>query len=580
MIRKLVRQMLAAQALSAMTVSLCLLIDSILIGRFLTADALSAYGLASPLLLFIGAIGTMLCAGAQVACSRSLGRGSQEETNIGYCSTLAVAAVSSIAFLLCTVVFRTPLARLLGANEPGLLKDTSAYLAGFSIGAPASIGAMVLVPFLQIAGQNSLLVAAVLGMTVADVVFDLLNVLVFHGGMFGMGLASALSYYVAVVIGGRYFFSKKNIYVFSMSRIRWKKIKELVVGGIPSLVGMASSVLMILCTNRILLHAGGAAAVAAYSVISSIMNTSNCISAGSGGVALTLSGVLYNEEDRTGLKELVQELLRAAIVLGLSIMALLMVFARPCVTLFLPKADEAQAMAISGLRIYLTGLSFCCMSNALRSCYQGTGRVRMMEVISILANFVLPVLSAFLLTAAFGLGGTWFLFITSEVLILAGIITYAALKKGRFPWRADDILLLDETFGVGPQDRMEANPASMEEVIAFSRGASQFCRAQGGSEHMASSLALCIEEMGGNIIRYGFTKKGKNRLTIRLSHKEAYWTLRFRDNCMAFDPIRHVTEGGGEDGVGIRLAMRMASEARYTYSMNMNNLTLVLKDEA
>ena len=87
--------MLLAQIFSALTVSLCLLIDNIMIGRFLGERALTAYGLANPLLLIIGAVGSMLCAGAQVACSKSLGRGDQEETNVGYSSTVAAAAVFS-----------------------------------------------------------------------------------------------------------------------------------------------------------------------------------------------------------------------------------------------------------------------------------------------------------------------------------------------------------------------------------------------------------------------------------------------------------------------------------------------------
>ena len=83
MIRKLVRQMLSAQVLSALTVSLCLLIDSIMIGRFLGEEAIAAYGLANPLLLAIGAIGSLLAAGIQVVCSRSLGRGSQGQVILG-----------------------------------------------------------------------------------------------------------------------------------------------------------------------------------------------------------------------------------------------------------------------------------------------------------------------------------------------------------------------------------------------------------------------------------------------------------------------------------------------------------------
>ena len=96
MIRKLIRQMLTAQIFSALTVSLCLLIDSVMIGRFLGEKAIAAYGLANPLLLAIGALGSLLAAGIQVACGKSLGKGLQEETDRGYSSALAVAAVVSL----------------------------------------------------------------------------------------------------------------------------------------------------------------------------------------------------------------------------------------------------------------------------------------------------------------------------------------------------------------------------------------------------------------------------------------------------------------------------------------------------
>ena len=62
MIRKLIRQMLTAQVFSALTVSLCLLIDSVMIGRFLGVEAIAAYQLANPILLVIGAVGSMFLA--------------------------------------------------------------------------------------------------------------------------------------------------------------------------------------------------------------------------------------------------------------------------------------------------------------------------------------------------------------------------------------------------------------------------------------------------------------------------------------------------------------------------------------
>lgn len=578
MIRKLARQMLTAQILSALTVSLCLLIDNIMIGRFLGERALTAYGLANPVLLVMGAVGSMLCAGAQVACSKSLGRGDKAETDVGYSSTIASGGLFALGFMALAVLLRVPIARLLGANEPSLLNDTSRYIAGFSIGAPASVGALVLVPFMQMAGQSNLLIVAVLSMTVADVGFDLLNVLVFHGGMFGMGLASALSYYVAVAIGAVYFLSKKCVFKFSLKWVQWRKVRELISSGVPSLLGMASSVAMVFGVNRILMGAGGEAAVAAFSVIETIMNTCNGVSTGTGGVALTLSGVLYNEEDRTGLREMVRALTRASVVLGLAVMTLLMAFARPCVTLFIPDAGAAQGMAIRGLRIYSTALVFCCLNSMLRSCYQGTGRVYMMETICVLDNALLRILAAFLLSWVAGVNAAWFFSLAAEALTLLGILGYVWLKKRRVTWREEDLLLLRDDFGVPPQDLLEADPVNLDEVMQASRAAEAFCRDAGGDARMAGHLALCVEEMGSNIVTHGFSAGRKNSLSIRLQHKGGHWTLRFRDDCKKFDPVHHLSEVDIQDGVGIRLAMRMADEARYTYSMNLNNLTLVLRE--
>ena len=120
-----------------------------MIERFLGTDAMAAYGLANPILLIFAAFGSLLSSGIQVVCSRALGRGSREEANEGYSSALAVTAGISIPFMLLVLLFRSPLAMVLGAGGSGELFDqTRGYLAGFIIGAPGSMGALILVPFL------------------------------------------------------------------------------------------------------------------------------------------------------------------------------------------------------------------------------------------------------------------------------------------------------------------------------------------------------------------------------------------------------------------------------------------------
>ena len=577
MIKKLIRQMLTAQVFSALTVSLCLLIDNIMIGRFLGEQAIAAYGLANPLLLVIGAIGSLLSAGIQVACSRSLGRGSQEETNAGYSSAVAVAGAVSVLFLAATLIFRSPFATALGAGSEGFLfEQTRDYLAGFSIGAPGSMGALVLVPFLQIAGQSNLLIAAVLTMTVTDVGLDLLNVLVFHGGMFGMGLASALSYYAAMIVGGFYFLSKKCVFRFSTRLITRKKIAELFTGGVPAGFGMASTVVMIFLINRILIGIGGSDGLAAFTVITTVSNSAFCIVTGIGGVSLTLSGIFYNEEDRSTLWETLRCLFRHGVVLGLGMGAVLLVFAPALVSLFIPEAGETRDLAILGLRISAAGLIPCCFSNALKNAYQGTERVALTELISVLEGTVFPVLAAFVFSLFMGTRGVLLYYALGEALALLFAALLVRCVSGRAPWRGDACLLLREGFGVCPEDLMETDIHDLREVTAAAEQAEAFCRAHGGDARLSSHIALCVEEMAGNVIQHGFGQDSRpHHLSIRILNKPDQWVLRFRDDCRAFDPLHYAPAEGGQS-LGIRLTLAMAEDARYTYSMNLNNLVLKL----
>ena len=584
MIRKIVRQMLTAQIFSALTVSLCLLIDSVMISRFLGEEGIAAYGLANPLLLAVGAIGSLLAAGIQVVCSRSLGKGSQEETNAGYSSAVVVAGAVSLAFAAGSLLFQSFFARVMGAGSSGsLFEQTRDYIAGFGIGAPGSMGALVLVPVLQMAGQNRLLIAAVLTMTVADIGLDLLNVLVFHGGMFGMGLASAISYYAALAVTAIYFFSSDCVFRVNLKKVTREKILELLNGGVPAGFSMAAAVVMIFLINRILmaLGAGGDAQslLAAFTVMVSIGNAAQCINTGIGGVSLTLSGIFYNEEDYSGLKELIRLLCRHAVFLGLGMGAALAVFAPAFVSLFIPESGEAHNLAVLGMRIYAAGLIPCCINSALKNMYQGTGRPALTEVIAVLEGAVLPVAAAFIFSRFLGATGAWLFFAAGEAAALLLIGLYIRHRTGKMPWQ-DGAALLQEDFGAAPEDLMEVSIRSMEEVAAAAEKAGQFCLQHRQSSRIGNHIALCVEEMAGNTVRHGFGKDGKDHhLSVRILHKKDHWILRFRDDCGAFDPVHYIPPEGSET-VGIHLVLALAEEARYTNSLNLNNLLLKLPDSS
>ena len=577
MIRKLIRQMLIAQILSALTVSLCLLIDNIIIGRFLGVESIAAYQLANPILLLMGALGSMLAAGVQVACSKSLGRGSQTETDSGYSSAIALTLGLSLALMLAVLLFSAPIATAMGAGRAGSLFDeTRGYMIGFILGVPASMGALILLPFMQMAGKNNVLIAAVLGMTASDIALDLLNVLVFHGGMFGMGLASSISYYVAMAIGCGYFLSKKCMFHFSRRLVTRKKISELFRGGVPAVFHMASGVILTFLLNKLLLGTGGSGAVAAYSVLSSIGNSASCISTGIGSVSLTMTGILFHEEDRRGLEQMMKELFRYSVLLGLGMGVLLIVFAPAFVGLFLPEGGAVRSMAVLGVRLFAGGMIPYCINTALKNSYQVTGRERLTETISLVGGAVFPALAAFIISRFLGTTGVWFYFAAGQLLTLLAICLYIRLTTGMPPWKDGAYLLLKNDLIVPKADVLEAEIHTLEEMERAVQEAEAFCLKRGESRRNSMRIALCVEEMASNALLHGFPKDNQpHHLSVRVIDKKDSWVLRFRDDCGAFDPVHYIPKEG-KDALGIRLALAIAEETSYIYSLNLNNLTLKL----
>lgn len=577
MIRKLTIQMLLAQVLSVLTTSLCMLVDSIVIGRYLGVSAVAAYGLCSPILLIIGGLGTILSAGVQVTCSASIGKGLIDEANKDYSSAVGTAFIFSVSFLLIVIALQKFIPTWMGAGSSGELYESArGYLVGFSIGAPGCMIALVLIPFLQMAGQMALLISAVVAMTVTDVVLDILNATVFHWGLYGMGLASAISYYVALVVAIWYFFSRKGIFRFRFRNVSIRRVGLIFKSAIPSVFNIGTGVALVFIVNKILLGLNGSIAVAAYSVITTIGNASNCISTGVYGVSLTLTGVLFQEEDKTGLKVMLKTLMPRCAFMGIGVGVLLAVFAPHLVNLFLTSGSGASRdMAVMGLRIYALGLVPCCINNAFKGYLQGSARIRAIVNYSMAEGLLVPAIFAFALSRPFGTTGVWFYFIAGEALALLGFSILKWKRAHRVALDIDVYLDFKKGFGVAPEDMLESDIRTLEEVTAFAETAEKFCLDHGQTKITASHVAMCIEEMAGNIILHGFSPKGRNNLSVRIQDHDDRWIIRFRDDCRAFDPLHYVFKDDAPIS-GIRLMMRVADEARYTYSMNLNNLMIVV----
>lgn len=583
MIRKIFRQMLVTQILSAMTVMLCMLVDSMMIGRFLGVDSMTAYGLANPVLLIFAAYGAMLSAGIQVMCGKTMGVGDKEGTNACFSASTILAVGVALLGTILVLLFVSPLCTVLGAGRPGadnpvffLTKD---YLTGFIVGAPAFIVAQIMVPFLQISGNRVRLALAVVLMTLSDIAFDLLNVLVFHGGMLGMGLASSFSYYLALIVGLAYFFKKDCMFKLKLRSVTRKVSTKLMEYGVPTVINSLAMVVLVFTLNKILLSVGGNLAVASYSVISTVGNICYCFGSGVASVALLLSSIFFSDEDRTAIHTLVRTQTYYAVVLDVALVAVVLLLAPALVGLFL-NDPAALTMTVRGLRLFSFSLLPCSLNTTFKNYYQGVDRMRLTELISLLQNMTFPVLSAFVLSRFWGTTGVWLSFLGGELLTMAVIWIVVWYRNKRIVPLTEVFALLPADFGVRDEDKIEMTIRSREDVLDVLQRTAEFCRSHGENPRNSALIPLCVEEMVNNILEHGFKPGRKHQsVDVRILIKGDSRIIRIRDNCVNFDPVEYLKLHETDDPaahIGIRMVMKMVKSANYVNSLGLNNLTLIL----
>lgn len=575
--------MIFTQIISAMTVTLCMLIDSIMIGKFLGVDSMAAYGFSNPALLFFVAIGTMISAGVQVVVGKSMGNADMEATQKHYSTSIIITVSIALLGGLIFTIFINPITTLLGAGENTLdnpvFKLTKDYLYGFIIGAPAFMFAQIMIPYLQIAGGRVRLVISVIVMTVTDILFDLLNVFVFHGGTFGMGLASSLSYYVALIIGIGFFFKKECIFKFRFKSFSFKSIVGIARAGTPTMINSLCLAFLVFILNNILNNAGDTDAVAAYSAVNTLANTFYCFGSGIGSVALMLSAIFYGEENRQQLHNLVQSMFKTCLIIHIPLIAILQVTSPFIISLFINSSEPAYHIAVVGLRLFSICLIFSSFNTSYKNYVQGVGHLYFSVAISVLQNLVCTSVAAFILSSTIGVNQIFLCFAIGEATTMLATVIMMFIINKRMHISMRTVSMLPYGFGVSSKECYTAVISNPEECVDVSQRAAEFSIEYGADNQTAVNISLCIEEVSMFIMEHGFKDGKEHSIEILLFTKNGNRTVRIRDNCNPFDSISYIKMNDDPDpnkNIGFKMVIAKAKSAMYYSALGLNNLNIVL----
>ncbi|MDO4740418.1 MAG: MATE family efflux transporter [Eubacteriales bacterium] len=580
-IQSMFRKSLLVMIFSTITATIGMVVDGVIIGKLLGVDAMAAYGLAMPAFIVITAVGGILTSGVQALCAEKMAQGKMEEAN----QVFSMTCIAAIAFSLLLMVFLLPLsdpvAKLLGAsgNSAYLLSDTSMYLRGLAFGVPAMLLSCSLQPIMQLDSDRVRVMIAVVVMTLVNILGDIVNVFVIHGGMFGMAMATSVSYFVGLGVHLLHFRKKTAVYRFKFSGINFAILRDILVIGVPTAITRVCNTLRTLVLNNMLIALSGTAAVAALSVQSNMNNLLGALAIGVGSAVLMISGVVVGEEDRTSAKVLVKTALVEGFVLSTILAAVLFVAAPAAVSVYVQDAPETAALAVKSVRYFAFSMPLHVVGMVLLNFLQGSRNTTLANIVTFGADFVLVIVAALALTPLLGTDGVWAAFPVGKALMLPLIFGLAWLFHKRMPKKAEDFLFLSDDFDVPEGNKIEARACEMSHVVEMSEKARNFCAAKGIEDKRAYYVALCIEEMAGNIIRYGFSDGKAHSIDLRLLIKGDELIVRLRDDCQAFDPQKWLSIHEPEDpyaNIGIRMVNSIAKSFEYMNTLETNNLLIKL----
>lgn len=587
-IKKLYLGSLGNMVLTAVAILVAGLVDGVAIGRFLGTDAMAAYGLVNPIYLFISAVGAVTSTGASAYCGRFLGKGNIEEAKIGYSTNFVFTAIFSLAGTLVCFVFGHQIVDLLGAsNDLGVYECALEYIYGL---APSFLFMSFLTMFMStfyLDGGKKYGLYGMVVSTAVNIVGDLANGFLIHGGMLGMALATSAGYIMGVAVMLLHF-KEEHIFSVTLRNFTLKPMIEITQLGLPKAVNKFCNFFRNLILNRIIVFVANTTALAAFTIRNTLNNLFAAGTTGIGHATMLMSSVYVGEEDKTSLKKVLAVSIKYGLLISMGICIVMLAISKYLVS-FMSKESEVIMVGTESLRWYLISIPMYTLVMVFMNYYQAMGKKMLTAVVCFLDNFGFVVLFAVILSPFMGVRGVWIAFPVGEVAMLAVIYCLSWKHCGHMPHSIEDFMLLPDSFDTTDKERYFGTATSCEEACIQSEMVRQFLIGQDVTPTDAHILALLVEEICVNAIRFGKSdnKKKDPIAEIYLVHANNEWRLRIRDNGTTFNPQKwyQTNENNKEvSGMGIRMAFKLIDALEYTvlYSntLEINNLLLRIPDNA
>lgn len=383
--------------------------DTLIVGRFLGADALAAVGSAYSLMTFLTSILLGLCMGSSAYFSIQFGRRDDERMKNGFFLSFVLIGAVALALTAASFVLLDWIIRALQAptEVAPLMHD---YLFYIFFGIIATFLYNFFANLLR-SVCNSVTPLIFLGISaVLNIVLDLVFVLVFRWGVAGAAVATVIAQYVSGVGLMLYYLLRFPALRVARQHIRWDGRAVCEIAGLSVLTCVQQSVMNLgILTVQGLVNSFGTTVMAAFAAAVKIDAFAYLPVQDFGNAFSIFLAQNYGAQEKDRLKQGMRGAFAAAAVFSVAVSAAVYVFAAPLMRIFIDVGEKAViAEGVRYLHIegaFYLGIGWLFLLYGL---YRAVGRPGMSVVLTVI-SLGTRVALAYTLSAvpAIGVVGIW-----------------------------------------------------------------------------------------------------------------------------------------------------------------------------
>lgn len=410
-------------------------IDGIVLGRFVGANALASVNLVLPCYSLISAFAIVMGIGGQTLVSISFGRGDKQEANNALRSVFVFLLGMSVVVSLVIFLSAGKIASFLGANEV-LLPDAVHYIRALVPFFPL-LCAMFFGDYIIKAMGHPLYATSVMGITVVlNIVLDLVFVAVLGWGVMGAGLATGIAFTMGACFNVPRLFSRHEVVAVQRGRYDRRLVWNAFYNGSSEGMSELSVAITVFLFNITMMRYLGESGVAAFTAINYILFIGTTVFLGISDGIIPIIGYNYGARQQERIKSILKLAARTNSLIGIGLFLLLLLFGEQVIGLFFKDhGSEAFEIASRGVSIYCFAFLLCGLNILASSYFTAIGNAKISIIISALRGLVFVGIGILVLPAVFGIDAIWYDVPIAEICTLS--VSFWLVRRSLFNNRSN-----------------------------------------------------------------------------------------------------------------------------------------------